>query len=190
MKKIIVWDVDDVLNNLTRDFFHVYALGYQKNIKYEDLIKYDFYDILQMTKAEYLYELDRYRLFSYTLQNEHILNWFKKYGNNFYHIALTATPRKIASLSVKYVMEIFGNWIQAVNFVYSKRDDDNSIEYFKSKGEWLKWFGKADFFIDDNEQNLEKAKELNPELTCYCPKQPWNNGIPIEEILENLSKRI
>ena len=118
------------------------------------------------------------------------MDWFEQYGNNFHHIALTSVPRKFSYLSAYWIAKYFGNWIRSINFVYSKRGDDNNFQYFKNRGEFLQWFGYVDIYIDDNEKNLEESKELNPELICLCLKQSWNNGMKIDEILKKLNKEI
>ena len=188
-KKTIVWDVDDVLNILMEEY--VLFLKSTYNIKHIDLHTNPPL-IVGMNKDEYLSSLDEFRLKYYDklIIEATVFDWFKKYGNNFHHIALTTTPRKTADLSAKWIMRYFGDWIQSINFIFSKREDDSNVEYFKSKGEWIRWFGKVDYFIDDNEKNINEAKILNPDLICGCPKQPWNNGISLKEILDNLNKGI
>ena len=151
-----------------------------------------FHKILKISRKEYLNSLDKFREEKYlSLQpRQEILEWFKQYGNKFYHIVLTSVSRKCAEKSVFWIIKYFGDWIQSVNFVYSEREDDNSIKYFNNKSEWIEWFGKVDYFIDDNEKSLKEAKILNPSLITFCPKQLWNSGEDIEDILDKLCKGV
>ena len=190
--KHICFDIDDCLNFLTYNWLNYYKLYNECDIECEQLVENPPHKILEISKKEYLEFLNEFRFDSYEnlIPNIEILNWFEKCGDKAYFSVLTSVPRKYASISAEWVLRYFGNWIQSINFIYSKRENDNSIRYFSNKGEWINWFGKVDFFIDDSEKNLQEATMLNPDLICYCPKCPWNSGEDIEVILEKLKWEI
>lgn len=186
--KTICWDIDDVLNNLMEEWLLSYNLNWGKLIKYEDLKKNPPHEILNVPKEKYLKSLDAFRFFHYLelKPNQKVLEWFYQYGENYNHIALTSTPLNSAHLSAHWLTYHFGKWIRQFVFIPSKREGEYCYPYFDTKGEWLDWFNKVDYSIDDNTENIVQAKKYNLKLNCFCVKQPWNNGDSIVDILKYL----
>lgn len=187
----IVWDVDDVLNDLMRNWFECFWMTSRKeySLSYDDIKENPPHSILGITQNEYLASLDAYRLSEDAKQlqpNADLLRWFKEYGGNFRHIALTATPLKATDISAYWVLKHFGIWIRTYHFVPSLRDGENIPRYDNVKGEFLKWINKADILVDDNENNINEAKNLG--IIGLLVTKPWNkNGYIIEEVIDILT---
>ena len=109
----MVWDVDDVLNDLMRLWLEDQWLPDHPEctLCYQDIIENPLHKILDIEKRECLESLDTYRLqsFAHMSPNDEVLYWFKQYGHLFRHITLTATPLRTAHLSAAWVMKHFGH---------------------------------------------------------------------------------
>lgn len=190
--KTIVWDVDDVLNDLMKDWFERKWLPEhsQCNLKYEQISSNPPHNLLKITLKDYLSSLDQYRnsLLDGTFILEpvpQVLGWFEKHGDRFRHISLTATPARFASFSAAWVIRHFGRWIKSFNFVPSIRDDEECFLYDLTKAEYLKWWGSADILIDDNLINIKPAAHIGIR-TIIMPR-PWNTNVEsIENTLNSL----
>ena len=176
--KTIVWDVDDVLNCLTKEWFENYWLKIKPDYKisYSQINKNPPFEILSISLEEYLQSLDNFRKnnFHNLKPVKEILNWFNINGNNYRHIALTATPLEISGISAEWVLKYFGKWIRSFNFVPSKRNTDSIIYYDKNKAEFLTQFKNIDIFIDDSEININDVKNIGIKTLLF--PQPWNSN--------------
>ena len=47
--------------------------------------------------------------------------------------------------------------------------------YDRGKGDFLRWLGKGDVFVDDTEENLKQAGELGFKTLTW--PQPWNSSM-------------
>jgi len=189
--KTIVWDVDDVLNELMKNWFELYWLSDNPacKITYDNISENPPHQILGMNKQAYLDSLDQFR------QSEHAVNmkpvpalieWFKVNGGNFHHIALTASPLRSASKSSEWVFRHFGAWIRSFNFVPSMRIHENIPAFHNTKADFLRWWQQADIFVDDNPVNLAGAETLGIQTVCI--PQPWNSSKhTLAETLEGLA---
>jgi hypothetical protein len=187
--KTIVWDVDDVLNDLMRRWFESKWLQEHAGctVSYEMIVENPPDRILGISHDEYLYSLDSFRLsaMQQLLPVPEVLNWFNKYGHHFRHIALTANPFCAASGSAEWVIRHFGYWIRSFNFVPSMRKTQPENIYDLTKADYLCWWGKADFFVDDNPVHVQAAREIG--ITSFLMPRPWNsNPSSITETLESL----
>ena len=189
--KTIVWDIDDVLNDLMRVWFEKrWRVENPKcNVKYEDLSENPPHKIINATLEEYLKSLDSFRLSTDYLQmepNSEVLAWFKQYGHQARHMVLTAVPLAMAHISATWIIKHFGIWIRSFNFIPSKRSTVPIPEYYKSKPDFLKKFNKMDLFIEDTEKNI-KGVEKNSLLVA----RPWNKSKDsISEVLAKVTKTI
>jgi FMN phosphatase YigB (HAD superfamily) len=173
---VIVWDVDDVLNNLMFEWFNEFRHKHNLSVSYNDLRLNPPCDILGISLDDYLMSLDdfRRRKMLTLAPVQEVLEWFQNYGSGYRHIALTAVPFKFAPFSAQWVLNNFGEWIRAFYYVPSPRKTDNIAEYDKNKGEVLKKIGQVDLFIDDNEGNIAQAMELGIKSIVFA--RPWNMG--------------
>jgi len=176
--KTIIWDVDDVLNNLMEDWFekHWRLIHHECNIEYGDLVENPPDKILGTTLYEYRKSLDEFRNINGTQfqPTPEVLDWFKTNGSKYRHVALTAVPISLASISAAWVYKHFGNWIRSFNIVPSPRDTDPDFIYDLSKKDFLSWFSKGDIFIDDNLINIKDAGTIGIKTLIF--PRPWNKG--------------
>lgn len=186
----IAWDVDDVLNELMRCWFEAWE-GSEKGgsgLNFGDIRKNPPHRILGIEKGEYLRSLDTFRLSDAYLDmapREEVLQWFKRHGTGFRHIALTAVPRLAVFQSAFWVMKHFGDWFRSFHFVPSPRASDIPGRFESTKADYLKWFGKADIFIDDSEDHIRDVKALG--IRCFLVSRPWNSGgMNMGQILQSL----
>ena len=93
----IVWDVDDVLNDLMRAWFtSVWKPENPDSLQsYQDIADNPPYRSLGITRAVYLASLDAFRLSDeacHLTPNPAVLEWLRSYGDGYRHVALTARP--------------------------------------------------------------------------------------------------
>jgi len=189
--KTIIWDVDDVLNDLMHSWFKEYRRVYDpnSNLSYDDLIQNPPHEILGITLNEYKLSLDNYRNSEKGRNlkpNEQIINWLRKDGAKFRHIALTARPKQTIPFLAEWIFHHFGDWIRTLSFIPSYRENEKLLVYDKTKVDFLNWLGKADYFIDDSEENIKAAEKIG--ITSFLFPQPWNNGkLNVKQILVKIS---
>lgn len=185
----LVWDVDDVLNDLTRRWFEDAWLPAHPGatLSYGDLTRQPPSAVLGVTDAEYLASLDDYRARRYAgLEPEaDVLRWFSERGGAFRHLCLTATPMRHAPAVAAWVMGHFGPWIRAFALLPSPRPGERLPAYDRDKGECLAWLGVGDVFIDDNPANVS-AVAARGLRTILAPR-PWNDASrPLIDAIESL----
>ncbi|HEY9075040.1 MAG TPA: hypothetical protein VIO61_00760 [Anaerolineaceae bacterium] len=182
--KTIVWDVDDVLNNLMHDWFESWWLPAhpQSTLGYQQLKKNPPHTVLNISIEEYLESLDDFRSSSFSSMKPvpEVMEWFHKYGENYRHIALTATPIRFADLSASWVIKHFGKWIRSFNFVPSHRREEVIPDYDRTKQDFLVWWRKADILVDDNENNTLAAQSVGV-FPVLMPR-PWNSKHTIKAV--------
>ncbi len=190
-KKIIVWDLDDVLNNFTEAWL---KLGWQTehpecHTAYGQLRSNPPLTELDTTQAEYLASLDRFRN-SEAAKNlrphQELLDWFNRHGSQFRHHVLTARPAQAVAPGAAWVFQHFGKWVRDFHFVPSARPGEFLPAYETSKAEVLARLGSVDFFVDDSSQNVSEAARLGIESFIF--PQPWNHAdAAVTEILAEFS---
>lgn len=188
--KTIAWDVDDVLNDLMRLWLEQKWIKEHNNckVRYQEVVENPPHRLLGVGIDEYLRSLDDYRLSALYQQMtpvKEIMEWFDRYGNNFRHIALTATPLVAASASAQWVFKHFGSWIRTFHFVPSKRAGQNIPEYDTGKSAFLQWIAKVDVFVDDSPINIKVAESAGIRGILW--PRPWNNSkLTISEALASM----
>jgi len=175
---VIVWDVDDVLNSLMQDWFEKSWLPMHPSCElcYEDLVENPPHKLLGVSLQNYLESLDAFRLsagFSMMQPNIEVMNWFERYGDQFHHLALTATPVCAASASSAWLFRYFGRWFRSFHFTPSARDTDIDMNLFGTKQNYLQWLNKGDFMVEDNANNAKEAQIAG--LNVVMMPQPWNH---------------
>ena len=188
----IAWDIDDVLNELMKEWFEKgWNVKHPEcKLDYEDLTKNPPHELLGVKKEEYLASLDEFRLnnFSALKPIPEVMDWFLKYGDKCRHIALTSTPLTTAPLSAEWVIRNYGKWIRTFHFIPSPRDGIIIPEYDKTKGEYLA-HNKADIIVEDSEENIISAEKAGVKGVLFA--RPWNSGKnSIEETLYEISNKI
>jgi hypothetical protein len=189
--KTIVWDIDDVLNDLTRAWFETAWLPMHPDCRlgYHELKTNPPHELLGVSKEEYLASLDRFRLSPDAVSrapDNALVDWFRAHGDQYRHIALTARARETVCPVLQWLLGHFGEWFQTFGFVPSKRPGQSSGQPDRGKGDYLAWLGKADFFIDDSPDNCLAAEKLG--IGSFLVAQPWNAGrLTIRDILKRLA---
>jgi hypothetical protein len=193
----VAWDVDDVLNELMRFWFEKKWITEHPKVrlKYVEITENPPHKLLGVSKEEYLTSLDEFRLsikYKKMQPVPEVKNWFVHYGKFFRHIALTAAPLSCTPISAAWVIRHFGYWVRSFSFVPSQRKRENLPQYDKTKGDLLRWWGKADILVDDSISNVEEAQSMG--MQAILMPQPWNNSkLTTEQTLEllmNLTRKM
>jgi len=175
--KVIMWDVDDVLNDLMGAWFSEKWITDHPDcpLSYSDLTENPPHEILGISKNEYLVSLDTYRKSSFMdlKPNPEVLEWFRLDGKKSMHLAVTAVPVNAAHYSAAWVFKHFGNWIHSFNIVPSPREGQKNFGA-KSKLEYIRTFSKVDIVVEDNLNTMLPMKEIGMK-TVTIPR-PWNKS--------------
>jgi hypothetical protein len=160
----IAWDVDDVLNELMREWLRQEWLpGHPAcALTYEHLAENPPHRLLGASWEEYARSLDRFRNSSSARSlapSPDVLSWLTSHGGNFRHLALTGRPLHTVPVLAEWVFFHYGKWIRTFSYVPS-RDDVEMPVYDRSKRDYLQWLGRADVLVDDNRENIEAAISL------------------------------
>ena len=178
MMLTIVWDVDDVLNDLMYQWFTGGWMVEHPScaVTYEELSENPPHAALQVQIADYFASMDAFRKTERALEmkpNAEVLAWFHAHGGRFRHIALTARPLETAPDVAHWVMRHFGAWIRCFGVVPTRAPQDVPV-YDRNKGEYLDWLGRGDVLVDDSLENIRHAQLLGMKILTY--PQPWNRG--------------
>jgi hypothetical protein len=192
--KTIVWDVDDVLNDLMAAWFEDYAAlrGTAPSITYDQLTSNPPDELLGISRTEYLASLDEFRLSGRAdnmMPVAEMFEWFCRYGDSSYNVALTAAPLCASPVSAQWVMRNFGRWIRSFNVIPSPRPGIEAAQYHSTKSDFLGWWGKADILVDDSEQNIAGALSLG--MKAVLIPRPWNHSTQtMKQALAELSELV
>ena len=186
----VVWDVDDVLNDLMYQWF-VYGWRVQHSdclISYQELTSNPPHQVLGIGRTDYLASMDCFRETERARNmspNPEVLAWFRKKGGRFRHIALTARPLETAPDVAYWVMHHFGAWIRCFGVVPTRSQEGLPI-YDRTKTQYLAWLGRGDIIVDDSTENIREAESLG--LRTLQPAQPWNSSqLTVSDLLRQLS---
>lgn len=188
--KTIVWDVDDVLNDLMKVWFEQYWLSKhpQLDLNYEKIKINPPHALLGVAKEQYLTSLDEFRLsglYDQLKPVKEVRDWFSTHGVKYRHVALTRVPVAVAHISSAWVMKNFGTFIRSFHFIPSYRAGENSPVYDENKGTYLNYFGKADLLIDDALENIDAAKKVGVRTLVF--PRPWNGSkMTIKQLLDEV----
>lgn len=172
----IAWDVDDVLNELMKQWFELewLPLHPECSLKYEDLSENPPHRLLGVSCEEYLRSLDIFRnsrKARLMKPDEEVLSWLRAHGHCFRHMALTSRPLHTIGAVSEWVFTHFGNWIRTFSFV-PNRDCADVLKYDEEKKDFLRWLGKVNILVDDNIKNVETAGSLG--IKGILVPRPWN----------------
>jgi len=175
-KRVVIWDVDDVLNELMREWFEDWWRPHHPECerRYAEIAANPPHSVLGISEETYLSSLDAFRdeRFAKLTPKPEVLEWFSEHGHRAHHVALSAPPESFAPLSAAWVMKHFGQWIRTFAFVPARRGRPEVADPRIAKREYLEWLGRGDVFLDDRDQNVEGARTLG--LKGIVVPQPWN----------------
>ena len=189
--RTIVWDVDDVLNNLNEYWFAGWRAKHpDPDINYQSLSKNPPHELLGISFETYLESLDQIRAsvsaHENLTPNPLIREWLVTHGRRYRHLALTARPAHAAGAGAAWVLNHFGAWIRTVAFV-PPRKPAHWPDYDLKKVEYLEWFDHEAILIDDAETNVMEVKEKGLKATLF--PQPWNSSTQsVPELLAELAQ--
>jgi hypothetical protein len=186
----LAWDVDDVLNDLMREWFEkAFRRDHPGSpVTYAELVDNPPHEVLGLSLEDFLASLDAFRLASIPnlVPNPVVVDWFEAHGDPFRHLAVTATPLHTAPLSVEWVLRHFGRWIRTVTVVPSPRPFDRSHRWENTKLDHLRWLTRVSVLIDDTPKNLEGAHDYG--VTPILFPRPWNSeSRTVTEVLLGLA---
>ena len=169
---LYIWDVDDVLNNLTKDFINYIT----PSIPYETILNPNIHDSLGLSQDDYLYELDNFRRREYlNLKPNLDLTNFIKSRKNSMHYVLTSVPHEFIEISFCWVKRNFDKTFFGYLFAPSRRENGNlKMPIKRDHLNNLNLFGRKTFFIDDNPYNFINID--NTSITKVLWPQPWNSS--------------
>ena len=174
----MIWDVDDVLNDLMGAWFNEWWRPAHPDCGATDpdLTENPPHRILGVSEREYLSSLDAFReaRFAALLPRAEVVAWFRAHGPRSHHVALTAVPPPFAHLSAGWVIRHFGSWIRTFAFVPADRGEAGLAGHRVSKADYLRWLGRGDVFVDDRPGNVEAARGLG--LRGIVVPRPWNDS--------------
>jgi len=187
-KTLLVWDIDDVLNRFM--FLCLGRFPAKRSLRYEDLSVMPPYELLGISKEQYLDTLDSCRPVLYKeAPRPEVMRFFERHGSDFQHIALSAAPIKFAPDSAQWLLRHFGCWIQSCIFIPSPRPDVIvRSQRFRSKGEALLSLGGTPVLIDDSPLNIADARKCGCRTMTF--PAPWNENrnVPVNDFLNELIK--
>jgi hypothetical protein len=190
MMRTLVWDVDDVLNDLTGDWFrHAWSPAHPVSLTYDDLVQNPPHEVLNVPLDTYLASLDAFRRDGYRslAPVPEVVDWFAARGSRYRHVALTAVPQPFAHVSAEWVARHFGAWINTIAFVTptGRRADAGGMA--ASKRDYLEWFGHADVIVEDRAQTIASVASLG--IAGILVPRPWNERRrePVASALRQLS---
>jgi hypothetical protein len=187
----LVWDVDDILNDLMAQWFLYGWLPEHPDcpISWDGLTCNPPHTALGVERAAYLESMDRFRGTERALNlnpSPEILAWLREHGHRYRHLALTARPLETAPDVAHWVLRHFGAWIRCFGVVPSRPESGVPV-YDQSKKDFLVWLKRGDILIDDSTENILQAHSLG--LRTFQPAQPWNNSaLTIAAILQQLTQ--
>lgn len=186
----IVWDLDDVLNDLMLVWFDESWKPAHPDcrLSYREIAENPPDRVLGISRGEYLASLDEFRLSQRARDmrpNPAVLKWMGEHGAAYRHVALTARPLECTPPAAEWLFRHFGAYIRAFGVVPS-RYAAGEPAYDATKGDFLRWFGQGDILVDDSEENLRSAEKLGIRGVLY--PQPWNRcSLTREAVLDSIS---
>jgi len=188
----IVWDVDDVLNDLQLRWLELaWAPAHPGcGLAYSDLVENPPDRLLGVSRDEYLASLDAFRHtpgYAEQAPKPEVLSWFERHGAAARHVALSAVPLHAAHISAEWVLRHYGRWMRTFSFLPSPRADDPAAGGPRDKACWLTEHAAAGLLIDDSENNVREARAEGLQAEMF--PRPWNADAarPVEDLLAQVA---
>ena len=172
---LILWDVDDVLNDLTRLCAENVLPRHYPGCEWNVFRHNPPLPELGCSREEYVVYLDECReKFTGTMVPQpEVLEFFQEHGRKFKSLALSAAPMTMAPRSAEWVLRHFGQWIQGVLFVPSPRQGYLvQSAMFSSKAEAVRMLGGI--LVDDAPGNIGPVLADGGRALAF--PAPWNEN--------------
>ena len=192
-RKLIVWDLDDVLNEFTRDWLQLAWKDEHPECEsaYDDLHTNPPLQALGTTLPEYLESMSRFRLSiegATSTPNWTVHEWFKEHGSRFRHTVLTARRGQSAVVADAWLKVNFGQWIDGIHSAPEARPQHFLSDIARKKADWIRHSG-ATVFVDDSQLNMETAAAAGIRSLLF--PQPWNYraiSFAQQDVLDELTR--
>jgi hypothetical protein len=187
----VVWDVDDVLNDLMAAWLgNAWAPAHaDRPVSYADLRSNPPHEQLGIELGDYHASLDGFRLgdgYAAMAPNPAILAWLEVNGERCRHVALTATAFRAAPSTAAWVLRNFGRWIREFAYIPADRSGEDLPRYEADKGAWLARLDGPVVLVDDSPANLAAAARAGAVAVRW--PQPWNGGGTPADALAELDR--
>ena len=191
MIRTVVWDVDDVLNDLMRSWLNVWNRSRPgQTVSYDHLRENPPHEILGVTSSEYLASLDAFRLseaYRGEVPDSSILTWLQAHGSECRHMALTATTLEAAPASSAWVFRHFGRWIREFGVLPAARPGADVPVYDSDKGAWIGRLRGPVVLVDDSPENVAAVQARGAAALSW--PRPWNDArLTVAETLGALTR--
>ncbi len=189
----IFWDVDDVLNDLMKEWLEHYSHDKGLHMDYVQLISNPPHELLGISIHAFRESLDEFRLsekFSKLQPIPSVYKWFETKAASTRNIALTATSIRTAPCSSAWVYKNYSTWIRTFHVVPSPRRNEVLPEYDRDKIDAMSQLSRNGILIDDNEDNVQKA--VSSGYSGLIFPRPWNSnaGQSIDDFLKGLDRTL
>jgi hypothetical protein len=187
----VVWDVDDVLNDLMGAWLdRAWALDHpDRRIELADVRANPPHELLGLRLEAYLASLDAFRIgdgYASMAPNPVVCRWLEANGGRCRHVALTATAFRAAPTTAAWVLRHFGRWIREFAFLPAERPGEDLPRFDADKGAWLARLDGPAVLIDDSPANLDAAVRAGAGAIRW--PQPWNGGGAPSDALAELDR--
>ena len=195
LTRVVVWDVDDVLNGLMGIWFtDVWARSHPgSGIRYEDLRENSPLDQLGLNSSDYARSLDEFRMgrgYQGFEPNPEVLTWLREHGTHYRHVALSATAHRAAPTTGAWVLRHFGVWIREFAFIPAHRPGEPLPAFDRDKGTWIaRRVAGLPVLVDDSPTNITAATAAGVS-GLFWP-QPWNEAaLSTHDTLDALTRML
>lgn len=176
----IIWDLDDTLNELMRAWLGWHDLQTATaggRVAFWALSENPPHRVLGLSLEAYLASLDAFRVSPAARAlrpPSAVRTWFASHGHAFEHHVISARPVGTVPAAAAWVFTHFGLWIRHFHVAPARRVHQRLPDAGRKKSEIIASLGGADFYVDDNAEELRRAQAV--VRTCLLVSQPWNTG--------------
>jgi len=175
--KTIIWDVDDVLNNLMEGWLSSAWKPAHSDcgLSYSELTENPPYRLLGVSAQDYYASLDAYRPVADKEMEPRwtILDWLWKEGRDYRHVALTARPLHDTASCAEWIMRHLGDYVRTFAVV-PRRTSRETPQYDRTKVDYLRWLGHYTVLVDDDLDTVGAARRAGLRAVLF--PQPWNRS--------------
>ena len=189
----VAWDVDDVLNDLMWAWFHQEWVPAHPEcpLHYADIRRNPPHEVLGISISDYLSSIDAFRISEKAGRLRprlEVIDWLQSQGSSCLNVAVTARPTDSLPEMSHWLFRHFGSHIRALGIVPVRLKAGEPVHH-RSKGEFLRWFGKIDVLVDDSQENIDSAESSGVRGILF--PQPWNSGNKtVQDTLHLLSEMV